>query len=88
MFMETYEKIAEIVAAVLRIEPQQVLQLSGDDSLSSIGMDSLNCMDIVVNIEEEFSISFNDEELLLDNLNSINKLTNIVAQKKEQPSLT
>lgn len=84
--MSTQEKIADIIAMVFRVEPEQIRNMSGDEFLGTIGMDSINCMEIVVNIEETFNISFNDEELLLDNLNTINKLTAIVEQK-EQPSL-
>lgn len=86
--MTLNEKIADIVAMVLRIDTENVKQMMGDEPLNSIGMDSLNCMDIVVSIEEEYNVSFNDEELLLDNLNSINKISAIVAQKLEQLSLT
>jgi len=86
--MTLNEKIADIVAMVLRIDAENVNQMNGDEPLNTIGMDSLNCMDIVVSIEEEYNISFNDEELLLDNLNSINKISAIVAQKLEQLSLT
>jgi acyl carrier protein len=85
--MSTQEKIADIIAMVFRVEPEQIKNMSGDEILGTIGMDSINCMEIVVNIEETFNVSFNDEELLLDNLNTINKLTAIVEQK-EQPSLT
>ncbi len=86
--MDTHEKIADIIAMVLRVEPEQVRRMSGDESLNTIGLDSLNCMDIVVQIEEEFGVTFNDEELLMDNLNSINKLSGILKEKNGQHSLT
>jgi acyl carrier protein len=86
--MNAQEIIVEIIANVLRIDLENIKKLAGEDPLNAIGMDSLNCMDIVVNIEEHFEISFDDEELLLENLNSINKLSAIVAHKVGQHSLT
>ncbi|WP_027086232.1 acyl carrier protein [Cohnella panacarvi] len=81
--MDIYAKIVEIVALVFRLDSEQVRRMSADDSLATIGLDSLNCMEIVVNIEEEFSVAFHDEELLLDNLNTINKLCVMVSKKLE-----
>ncbi|MEW9700444.1 acyl carrier protein [Paenibacillus sp. SI8] len=76
-----HDKIIEIIAMVFRLEVDQVKRLSGDEALSKIGLDSINCMEVVVNLEEEFSITFSDEELLLDNLNTLNKLVQIVSLK-------
>ena len=66
---------------VFRVEPLSVKNRAGDLPLGLLGLDSLNCMDIVVNLEEEFNIVFQDEELLLDNLNTIAKLTAVVEAK-------
>jgi acyl carrier protein len=79
--VEIWEKVADIVALVFRSDPALIKKMDGEAPLSAIGLDSLNCMEIVVNIEEEFSIAFHDEELLLDRLNTINKLCAIVEQK-------
>lgn len=85
--MDSYRAIVEIVAMVFRLDSEKVRKMSGDEPLSTIGLDSLNCMEIVVNIEEEFAITFHDEELLLDNLNTINKLCGAVSKKLEQVSI-
>ncbi|GIQ67227.1 acyl carrier protein [Xylanibacillus composti] len=84
---EIRKQISEIVATVFRLSPEQVFAMPGDDSLAKIGMDSISCMDVVVQIEEAFGVDFYDEELLLDNLNSVDKLCGIV-RKKLEPSLT
>ncbi|NEW09345.1 acyl carrier protein [Paenibacillus sp. SYP-B3998] len=85
--MMIYDKIVEIIAMVFRLEVDHVKRLSREESLSRIGLDSINCMEIVVNIEEEFSIVFNDEELLLDNLNTLDKLIHMVEQKTGEHTL-
>ncbi|NEW06274.1 acyl carrier protein [Paenibacillus sp. SYP-B3998] len=86
--MTPYEKIAGKVGKVLNLEAERMVELSGDEALNTIGMDSINCMEIVVEIEEEFEITFSDDELLLESLNSLNKLTAIVEQKLSEHSLT
>lgn len=85
--MNRKEKIAEIVMAVLQIESERMNQVSEESPLNVLGMDSLNCVDIVLTIEEEFDVVFNDEELLLDNLNSIEKLTRLVDEKRGEHSI-
>ncbi|UJF31362.1 acyl carrier protein [Paenibacillus hexagrammi] len=85
--MTTEEKIVEIIAMVFRMEVDRVKRLSGEEPLSQIGLDSINCMEVVVNLEEEFSITFNDEELLLENLNTIQKLLQLVTQKQAEISV-
>ncbi len=79
--MNIRERINNCIALVLRIDPIKINIMKGDEPLILIGIDSLNCMELVVNIEEEFGINFCDDELLLDNLNSINKLSKIIEKK-------
>jgi acyl carrier protein len=79
--LEVQDKICEVVAMVFRVEPLSVKNRPVDLPLGLLGLDSLNCMDIVVNLEEEFNIVFQDEELLLDNLNTIAKLLAVVEAK-------
>ncbi|GIQ71277.1 acyl carrier protein [Xylanibacillus composti] len=86
--MTTHEKIGEIIGTVLEIDADRMSQVAGDDALNDLGMDSLNCVDIVLSIEEEFDVIFNDEELLLENLNTINKLAETVEQKLGLHSVT
>jgi acyl carrier protein len=79
--MDIEERIVQCIALILKAEPEDVKSMSKDQNLSTVGMDSLNSIDIVLGIEENFGISFTDEELLLQNLNTINKLKQIVEQK-------
>jgi acyl carrier protein len=78
------DKVEEIISTALRIEPERVNELPGDELLSTIGLDSLNCMEIVIQIEEFFGIAFEDEELLLENLNTLNKLMGLIDSKLDQ----
>lgn len=79
--MDIKEKIIECIALVLRVDIADLKNLPGDQSLRLVGMDSLNSVDVIVNIEQELNISFNDNELMMDNINTVNKLVKIVEQK-------
>lgn len=79
--MELAERIENIILTVLKIEPEIIKELSPDETLNRIGVDSVNFIEIVISIEEEFNIAFEDDELLLQNLNTINKLKSIISNK-------
>ena len=56
--------------------------LQDNDSFLDKGIvDSTGILEIVSYIEEEFDIEVQDEELVPDNFDSINKLTDYIARK-------
>ncbi len=79
--MDLVERIEKIILNILRIEPERIREISGDETLNRIGVDSVNFIEIVIGLEDEFNITFEDDELLLQNLNTINKLKNVITQK-------
>ena len=85
--MEMAQKIAQVVANVLNRTLDPVESMSGDEPLHTLGMDSINCVEIILQLEEEINIAFDDEELMIDNLNSINKLCKIVLHKQVEHSV-
>ncbi|SDD05619.1 Acyl carrier protein [Paenibacillus sp. UNCCL117] len=79
--MEIRLQVKEIVADTLKLGDERQESLSDDHPLTAEGMDSINCVDMVLRLEEQFDVVFGDEELLLDNLNTIGKLSSIIEQK-------
>lgn len=79
--MDIKEKIIECIVMVLKVDIDSIKNLSEDKSLRLVGMDSLNSVDIIVNIEQELNISFNDNELIMDNIDTMGKLVKIAGQK-------
>ncbi|RTL06685.1 acyl carrier protein [Candidatus Dependentiae bacterium] len=57
--LDTFNKVADIVAENLNIDRSTVV---GHATLESLGADSLNVIEIIMKIEEEFNITINDEE--------------------------
>ncbi len=82
--MELVERIKNIISTVLKVDKEKIDEISQDETLNRVGVDSVNFIEIVVSLEEEFNIAFEDDELLLQNLNTINKLQTIIAGKLDR----
>jgi acyl carrier protein len=58
-------------------------ELTDSDSLLNKGIiDSTGVLELVGFIEEKYKIQFNDEELIPDNLDSVNNLINYIHRKR------
>jgi len=65
----------------LEITPES---LSSNESLTeNHGVDSVRLFDMVVGLEEDFEISFEDEELTIDNFDTVSAIAQRVKQKME-----
>ena len=73
-----FEQIKEIVGTVLELEESQVDALTEDTDLLEIGLDSMTCVEIVVNLEAEFNITVEEEDLLVENMATIALLEELV----------
>ena len=60
-------------------------ELSNDSEFLKMGIiDSMGVLELVGFIEEEFGISIDDEELVPDNLDSVNRIVAYVAKKRSE----
>ena len=50
----------------------------GDDSIDGLVLDSVDFVQLIVQIESDFSIEFPDEYLLPSELNSVEKIATII----------
>lgn len=75
------EKVAQFIAEQFVFDEE--LSISNDDSLLESGtIDSTGILELVLFLEENFSISIDDEELIPQNLDSINKIADFVTRKQ------
>lgn len=74
--MEIEKLVREKLREIMQIENPE--QLSAEEDLKEYGMDSLNAIELVVVLEMEFGIEFSEEDLLVDNLCTIQKLVDTV----------
>lgn len=56
--MSTHDKVAEIIAHHMSLD---VSEIHDDSTLESLGMDSLDRVELVMKVEEEFDIEINDD---------------------------
>ena len=79
----------EIIERLIPILNSSIEDLEIDDSRSDIdllelGMDSITFVNIIVSIEEEFKCEIPDENLLLREMNTVNKITDAIASVLEK----
>lgn len=77
-------RIKEIVVEILKLEEGQASILEKDNDLLQLGLDSLTSVEIVVNLENEFDIIIDDEDLLVENMGTIQLLMNLVSKYLEE----
>ena len=69
-------KVNEIVDSIL--EDYAVQKDKEDCDLDLIGMDSMKFISIIVELETFFKIEFSDEYLVIENMNTVHKITDSV----------
>lgn len=71
----TKEKILEIVNSV---QDMEVTVDQCDNDLLELGVDSIKFIQIIVSLEEAFECEIPDEKLLLTEMNSVNKMLEVL----------
>lgn len=79
MYNSVLEKVKSIVSEIIGISG--VDEIGSDDDLLTLGLNSISFIKIVVTIENSFNITFDDEDLLFHNFNTLNKLTSYIQKK-------
>ncbi len=72
------EKLKKIVAAVLELSEDEAKKLGSNSDLLELGLDSMTCVEVVVNLEDEFGITVEEEDLLVENMSTITRLEELV----------
>lgn len=65
------KKIIEVIYEVLK--PEKV-EIDADTDLSEIGLTSISLINVIVELEDRLDFEFNDDDLLLENLNTVRKI--------------
>ncbi|MFC1704506.1 acyl carrier protein [Candidatus Omnitrophota bacterium] len=74
---EVEQKLAHIIAEVVEIEKNELLQKRDVNFFKELGVDSLLGLELVAAVEREFDIKIEDEEITdLDTFDAILNLTN------------
>ena len=70
---DTFDKVANITAGKLKIE---VSRIANDSTLQALGADSLDLVEIIMQLEEQFGIEIDDEKA--EKLKSMNDVVEYV----------
>ncbi len=76
-------RIKQILVERLFLEISPESLPAGESLTENHGVDSVRLFDMVVGLEEDFAISFEDEELTIDNFDTVHAIAERVRQKLE-----
>lgn len=81
---EIKAQVAEIMVDRLFI-PVKPEDIKDTESLTlKYGIDSVRLFDMVVGMEDDFGVSFEDQELTLENFDNLEKICKKIIEKKNQ----
>lgn len=75
--MNTYEKICDIIRDNLCLE--ESFSFSAELTFSELMMDSLDLVEIIMEIEDAFSVEISDEEL--EKVKNLGELVELISEK-------
>ncbi|TKJ93372.1 phosphopantetheine attachment protein [Paenibacillus sp. CFBP13512] len=70
-------KIVQIIQSILGYR----LEISNHQKLDSIGFNSIKYIKLIVALEEEFKITFDDDDLIYENFSTLKKIELKTAEK-------
>ena len=74
----TVETITEIIRRCL---PKTTDELSTDSNIFSLGIDSISILNVIVDLETELNLSFDDDELETKNFTTIDNIYELLKKK-------
>ncbi|OAS14361.1 acyl carrier protein [Paenibacillus oryzisoli] len=79
-----YDAIKDKLADVLKLDQETVLGLSEDEDLRNYGLGSLAAVELVVALELMFNILIEEEDMLIENLCTLNQIATLVRRLEEE----
>ena len=80
--MNTELLIKMQIIEILKLTKNEYEDLEKDASLEKYGLDSLSAIELVVSLEKIFNINIDDEDLLMENLNTLDNLKKLIEKYK------
>lgn len=59
-------------------------EIDKNDDLIDLGLDSFNCIQLIVLLEDTYSIEFNDDDLSLETVSSVSKIVDYILKQREE----
>ncbi|MDJ0571901.1 MAG: acyl carrier protein [Pleurocapsa sp. MO_192.B19] len=58
-------------------------KLTNDQDIFYLGLNSINAMTLIFNLQEAFGVTFNDAEINFDNFRTIDDIVKLIARKTQ-----
>ncbi len=68
------ENVIRMLPQVLKREPAEFSEINDNTDLREHGLDSISSIELIVMLEGEYDICVEDEDLLIENFNTVEKL--------------
>jgi acyl carrier protein len=75
--------VLKIISQVLGVDSDYLVQVKDTIDLRNCGLSSLKTIQLVVAIESEFDITLDGDDMLIENINTIDKIINLVTRYKQ-----
>ncbi|MGB8453609.1 MAG: acyl carrier protein [Anaerocolumna sp.] len=72
------EKLMKIISTNTFVEIQDLEAIGSDELITNIGLDSINLIYVIGEIEEEFGFTFPEEDLVLEKFDTISKIMELI----------
>ncbi|MCD1257612.1 acyl carrier protein [Paenibacillus athensensis] len=76
----TMETLRRLAAGVLQLDSAAVETLTPDTDLRGLGLSSISAMELVVALENEYGFIVEEDDLLLDSVNTLEKLEKLAVK--------
>ncbi|MBJ7930798.1 hypothetical protein JDS81_16060 [Bacillus cereus group sp. N31] len=75
------EKIIKVLAQTLRLDINVIEKYGENENLTSLLVKSITTIQLIIKLEEEFDIEIAEEDLNLENFDTINKINTLLEGK-------
>jgi acyl carrier protein len=72
------DDIIKMLPKALNREESEFTQITDGSDLREHGLDSISSIELIVMLEDHYNISVDDDDLLIDNFNTVEKLVKLM----------
>lgn len=76
---DTFSKVADLIADKLSIEKSRITK---ESTLADLGADSLDLVEIIVKMEEQFGIEINDQDA--EHMNNVGQVVDYIQARRSK----
>jgi acyl carrier protein len=78
---EAKQKAKDVVLTLL--PDAEDVDLSDSEDIFSLGLDSINAMTLVLNLQDTFNIQFDASDISVENFRTISDIVELITQKQD-----